>query len=290
MRTELFLVLFLLLAVCAGGAQAYRLAYKDPADTTRWYRSEMTINGSMNVQPMNVTIPINGSIKFLSTEKVVSVNDDGTSTIAMQLSDGSMTMAMPGAEEPMNMPFPAMTMTYHRAPSGKMTGMKIESQPGAAFAIPGMEEQMKMFSGSGQGIEFPAGDLKVGDTWQTAQAFEFMPGQKAEMKITNTFMGPQMVDGATYLLINTQMQLDIPALKMTIPMGEQTITMEQSMSFVGKVATLFDEKAGEINRALINAGFDVKVTAPMPDGQTMVTTGTITLSGSMKKVPAPEEK
>lgn len=287
MRNALFLGVFLLLAVLAGGAQAYQLAYKDPADTTRWYRNEMTIKGSMTVQPMNMTLPIDGSVKLLITEKVVSVNDDGTATIAMQFSDGTVTMTVPGVEEPMTLPFLAMTMSYRRAPSGKMTDLKIEGQPDAAFAIPGMEEQMKMLSGSGQGIEFPAGDLKPGDTWETTQAFEFIPGRKAEMKITNTFKGPQTVDGVEYLLINTDVKLDI---KFTVPAGEQAVTMEQSFSMVGKLATLFDDRAGEINRSLFNAGMDVKATMPASDGQTVVTTGTFTMSGSMKKVPAPEGK
>lgn len=281
-----------LLVISLGGAQAYQLAYKDPADTARWYQNDITMKGSFTIQPMNQTMPLDGVMKFISSEKVIEVNDDGTSTVTAELTDGSMTMTMMGEEKPMTMPFPGFKMTYHRAPTGKMSDMEIEDQAGAGAlaALPGFEEQLKMFNSMGQ-FEFPTGDLKAGDTWENTQSLEFLPGQQIDMKISNVLKGPQVVDGVTYLLINSEMTMELPAMKLQINEGQQVITMEQSISMTMKIATLFDEQAGEINRALLNGAMEMTMITPMPNtNEKLVIKGTMTMSGSTKKIPEPAEK
>lgn len=290
MKRGLVFGLFLLV-VCLGSARAYKLAYKDPAGANRWYQNEITMKGSFNVKPMNETIPFDGTMKFISCEKVIKVNDDGTSTISSEISEGSMTMTIPGEDKPMTMPFPNFNMTYKRSPSGKQSDMKIGEMPGAGAlnALPGLQDQLKMFNNAGQ-FEFPAGDLKAGDNWVNTQSFEFMPGQKMEIKIDNVLVGPRVMEGVAYLLINSEMTMDIPSLKMQIGEGGQAAVMEQSMSMVMKIATLFDEKAGEVNRALINGALEMLIVSPIPDSaEKMEMKGTINMSGSMKKLPGPPE-
>lgn len=286
MRKELVFGLFLLL-VCLGSAQAYQLAYKDPAGAARWYQNDVTLKGSFLIQPMNQTIPIEGVVKFITSEKVAGVNDNGTSTVVTELGHGNITMTIPGADQPMVMPFPAFKMTSNRAPSGKTSDIKIEGQPGGLGALPGMEDQLKMFNSAGQ-FEFPAGDLKAGDTWENTQSFEFTPGQKIDMKITNVLKGTQVVDGVTYLLINSEMKMEMPSMKIQVTQDGQTITMEEKISLTGKVATLFDEQAGEMNRALMNMAMEMTMTMPIPNSdQTMVMQGTMTMAGSTTKIQEP---
>jgi len=289
MRRGLVFGLFLLVA-CLGSARAYTLAYKDPAGTNRWYQNDITMKGSFNAQPTNETIPLDGTMKFISSEKVIRVNDDGTSTISSEISDGSMTMTLPGADKPMTMPFPNFSMTYKRSPTGKMSDMNITDKAGnGMFAdMTGFENQLKMFNSAGQ-FEFPEGDLKAGDHWINTQSFEFMPGQKIDMKINNVVQGPRVVDGVNCLLINSEMTMEIPSIKMQITEGGVNISMEQSMSMVMKIATLFDEKAGEINRALINGAIDMTIITLVPNTEKMVVKGTMTMSGSTKKLPGPPE-
>ena len=216
MRRGLLLWVLALLIVCLGSAHAFQLAYQDAAGTVRWYLNQMVITGAFTTQPMTQTIRMSGTVKFTCCEKVLEVSDDGTATIQSEIMDGSVSMTFPGAEQPpMNMPMTGFKVNYKRSPTGKVTDMTIEGQPDGMMGMQGMNmaDQWKMFSNTGAGFEFPAGEIQAGHKWTNEASIEMMPGQKMEMKMVNMLQGPQVVDKVSYLQINSDLTMNMPAMK-----------------------------------------------------------------------------
>lgn len=291
MRKGILLGLFLLLIFCIGSAQAIQLAFNDPAGTVRWYQTEIAMKGNFTVAQVPEPMNIDGTIKFISSEKVLLVNDDGTSTIVTEITDGTIKMTVPGADQPMTMPMPPMKMTYKRAASGKITDMKVEGAQGGVPGVQGMDmgQQLQMFNGTGEGFQFPNHDLTVGFQWNNNMSTEVTPGQKLEMKLANTYQGLKTIDNKTLHQIDGALTMSMP-LKMELPVGDQKMTMEEKIDMKMKTFTLFDANAGEINRTWMDGTLKLAMTMTVAGIDPITSNGTMTMTGGMTRIPEPPAK
>ncbi|MHB9107951.1 MAG: hypothetical protein ACYDCO_12910 [Armatimonadota bacterium] len=277
-------ILLLLLLAAAAGVWAYQLAYQDPADAVRWYRTDITLKGKFTAKPGDQTLPMTGSIAFTSRERVIAVHAGDIATIVSEITDGALTM-MVGDQE-MTQPLSGYKATFKRAPSGKVTDMMIAGEPKSDLASlhsMGFSNHWRMVSGLGQGFEFPPKDLKVGAKWRNTGA----AGQ-AEMTVNNKLRAPETVDGVPYLVIAGDTSVKLPDVELVIPLGDQAVTMKQGSALTAKSTTLFDPAKGEFFKTDFTG--ELKITMTLPNAeQTVTVNGTLKLSGSTKKIPAPAE-
>lgn len=277
------IVLIMLLAAVAS-AWAYQLAYQDPADTIRWHHTEITLNGKFTAKPGGQTIPTTGSITFTSRERVIAVNADGTATIVSDITDGELNMKV--GDQEMSQPLTGYKSVFKRAPSGKVTEMKIEGEPKvgpASLQTMGFSSQWRMISDLGQGFEFPSKDSKAGAKWRNTGA----AGQ-AQLTINNVLRDPKTVDGVPYLTIAGDTSVKIPDIELAIPMGDDSMRVKQASALTAKSTTLFDQTKGEFFKADFTGELKITMTVPDPD-QPVTVSGTVTLAGCTMKINEPKE-
>jgi len=276
-------VLILLLAAVAG-AWAYQLAYKDPADAIRWHHTDITLNGKFTTKPGGETIPTTGSITFTSRERVIAVNADGTATIVSDITDGELNMKV--GDQEMSQPLTGYKSVFKRAPSGKVTEMKIEGEPKGGLAdlqTMGFSSQWHMISGLGQGFEFSPKDMKVGAKWRNTG----VAGQ-AQLTINNVLRDPKTVDGVSYLTIAGDTSVKIPDIELPIPVGDDSVTVKQTSALTAKSTSLFDPAKGEFFQTDFTGELKLTMTVPAPD-QAVTVSGTIALTGCTAKISEPKE-
>ena len=275
---------FLMLLLAAAGVWAYQLAYKDPANAVRWYRTDITLDGKFTTNPGKQTMRMAGSIAFTSRETVIAVDADGTATILSEITDGTLTMKVDDQE--MTQSLTDYRAIYKRAPSGKIVAMKIEHESEGnvtSLQTMGFGNHWRMISGLGQGFEFPAKDLKPGAKWRSTGA----AGQ-AEMTVNNILRTPKTADGVRYLIIAGDTSVKIPDIDLVLPVDDQAVVARQTSALKAKSSTLFDSVKGEF----IETDFtgEMKLSMTVPGSEEPVTVnGTLKLSGSTEKISAPEE-
>jgi hypothetical protein len=277
-------MLFILLAATFTGAFAYQLTYKDPADTVRWYRTEIALDGKLIAQPTGNTMPITGGIKFVGREKVISVNADGTSTLVSTITDGELHMTL--EEQQLTQSLAGYKATFKRAPSGKVTDMKIEGNPKGELAQLqplGFGNQWKIISCLGQGFEFPRKNLAVGAKWTCICA-----AGTAKLTMRNILRVLQTVEGVNYPAIDSDMSAKIPDATLDVPMAGDIVTIKQSSSLTARTTALFDTEKGELCKTDFTGVLKVKMTIPGQDG-TITISGMLNLTGSTRRIPEPAE-
>jgi len=277
-------MLFVLLAATIAGTFAYQLTYIDPADTVRWYRTEIAFDGKFTTKPTNETMPMTGDIKYVGREKVIGVNPDGTSTIISEITDGELHMTL--QEQQLTQPLAGYKATFKRAPSGKVTDMKIEGDPKGELARMqplGFGNQWKIISCLGQGFEFPRKNLAVGAKWTSTGV-----AGTAVLTMRNILRAPQTVEGVKYLAIDSNTSAKIPDARLDVPMGDEIITLKQTSALTAKATTLFDAEKGELFKTDFTGALKVNMTIPGEDG-TVTISGVLNLTGSTRQIPEPAE-
>jgi hypothetical protein len=277
------LLLGLLLSFLAG-AGAYQLAYKDPAGSVRWYRTEIAITGNYTVDKTREAIPMTGAITFVSREKVVAVKDDGSSTIVTKITDGELYMAI--GDQEVTQSLVDYVAIFTREPTGKVSGMKAESaaRNGQIKLQPlGFGSQWRLISGIGQGIEFPPRDIKAGAKWSQSHTLATV-----KTSMSNILRGPKTVEGATCLSIDSRTTIKIPGVTLHIPMDGQTVDVKQVVGVTAESVALFDVEKGELVGADFTGELKVTVTLPGAD-KPMTINGLLKLTGATSKIPEPAE-
>jgi|GEM_PF-1437417 len=274
------LLLGLLLAVIAG-ADAYQLAYSDPEGAVRWYRTEIAINGKFTMAGTRESLPMTGSITFVSQEKVVAVNDKGEAAIFSKITDGELRMSV--EEEETTQSLAGYTATFTRSPSGKVSGMKVADNPldeNVEMQPLGFGAQWRLISGIGRDIEFPPKDIKSGAKWSqnSTQA-------TIKTSIDNILRVPK---GGGGLSIDGRTTIKIPSRELNIPMEDQSIVVKQSAEITARSASAFDAEKGELVGADFTGELNVNVT--FPDSNKPITiNGLLKLTGATVKIPAPPQ-
>jgi len=276
---SLVLVLALGLATLA---QVYSLQFKDAAGTTRTYQSQFTITGTMSGAGMN--LPIEAAVEMALVEKVLGVQNQ-VSSVSYGSQGGTMHVkvsGLPGDEEEqtIDQAMPGFIFTFNRTPQGKVTNVKTKGDI-TNLILGSADTLVNPTETPGQGLEFPAGDIKIGDTWSGSQTA--MVGA-AQTKVTAkyTLVGTEVVNGKTYLKITCDTTISTPSA--TINAGDQAQQNPVALvvNLKGRTTTLFDQAAGEPFRTTFALAGNMTMNGPETMGMEVNTT--LTVNGTMEKV------
>jgi hypothetical protein len=261
--------------LAAATAQAVTLTFKDTPGAVRRYASTMTLTGSS--QTVMGALPIDAKATMNLAEQVLGVKD-GAATINYKLADGSMTVTvagLPGADGPevVTQAIPATATTFTRTPQGRVTAMAAQGF-GPQVLGGGLDGVTNRLQHAGQGLEFPTGDVKVGDTW-TGTVSTDLNGATAQATTTSKLTGTETVNGKTYQKIVTDITMRVPKLTMPTTVG---INVTLDITLTGKATELFDAQAGELYRTDIT-GRVVMVMTPEGANDVGVSTTTLDLVG-----------
>lgn len=245
--TRMCFIAVLALMAAAAFAEPMTLAYKfTPGDVDN-YKMSM----EMSMQMPGMPAP-NTSVTVTYTQKVLSVNPDGSAKI--QVTYGAPTLsgapaAAKGAKAAAKLEGQSVIMTM--SPRGQMLSMEGLDKIVAGSAMKNMDFS-SLFSNSSNQALFPEGPVDVGQSWSQDVPFPFGGGQ---MKITST-------------LEDADMQIwNQKAVKI-----KQTFTGCLNMAQVMKAAMAGVDSTGK--------------TANMPDLSKMM--GDMNLDGDMTFLFAPE--
>ena len=283
-RIVLTMIGLAIAAMCQAGA--YQLTFKDPANTTRWYRTEISMDGSFTMAQLDEPLLVKGTVQYVSREKVTAVNANGTSSLVAEITEGALELTV--GDQQVKQPLTGYKVTFKRTPTGKVTDVKVENVPEGDFTqmqILGFGDQWKLISGIGQGIEFPAGNLNEGAKWTNNSSVALGPGQNVTLTMNNILRAPRQVEGRTLLSIDSDTVLKMPTVKTDYPLGGQTFTISQSSSLSGKSTTQFSVEAGEITTTSFTGDLKMILTMPeLGDEQAMAMTGTVKMTSSTTKI------
>ena len=241
-------------------AQAYRLSFKDTAGTVRTTKTTFTIKGSMDGS--GLSLPFTSTSTLVENETVTALNA-GVASLSRQLKSGTMSVSTtsPGEDTPQTAQqnLPSYTITYDRTPLGKVSNVKIAGDLTKLLGNSSDSLTTQILSGS-EGLSFPDRDLNVGDSWTGAQSLT-MGGAKADITMNFTLAGAQVVNGKTYLSITCDLTMNVPAMKVSSPLGD----IPMSLQVCGKTMVLFDNQAGCLYRETSDLTNTTTITLPGVD-------------------------
>jgi hypothetical protein len=275
------LVLMLALGLAAL-AQAYTLQFKDAAGTTRTYKSQFTITGTMSGAGMN--LPIEAAVEMALVEKVLGVQNQ-VSSVSYGAQNGMMHVkvsGMPGDEEEqtIDQEMPGFTFTYNRTPQGKVSNVKTSGDI-TNLLLGSADTLVNPTETPGQGLEFPAGDVKIGDTWSGSQT-ALVGAAQAKVTAKYTLAGTEVVNGKTYLKITCDTTVSIPQATLNPGDQQQQNPVALVVNLKGRATTLFDQAAGEPFRTTFALAGTMTMNGPETMGMEINTA--LTVNGTMEKV------
>jgi len=266
--------------------QAVKLAFCDVAGASRTYHSDIALKGNFTAEGMDEPMALTGNVTFTMVEKVLAVKSDGTANLSNEITEGDITMNL--GEQEMKYPLAGYKATFDRTPQGKVTNLKSIGDPTASVLSQmesmGFGNEWKLIAELGQRFAFPTGDVNVGDSWQSTQAEELSPGKVVTMKEQNTLKGPETVDGASYLRIDSVTSLETPEQTTKTSAAGQSIGLTMKMSMTANSKTYFDARAGQIYRTAYQGVTNMHMSVDSPAGA-MVIKGTMNMNGGTKKQP-----
>ncbi len=282
MRSWIFVTLMAVLGASALTAQAARIAFNDTAGAIRTYKTDIKVTGTMSA--MGINAPIDAVVNQTMVEKVTDVQD-GKATVNTSQKEGSVEVKISGLPDEngetkaqtIKQDLPAMSIDFTRTAQGKVSDVKMDGDVTKMFGgADGGALNMTQFPG--QGIEFPAGDVKVGDTWSGKESMKLSGDSTLDVAIKYTLTGTKVVDGKTYLVITADIDTNVPKLKTKTGAGAAATDMTLSFTLKGQAITLFDEKAGEIFKEY----FDLASTMNMTGGDNAAKMDMV-IKGTMQK-------
>lgn len=276
MRLWTMLCAVVLLVGTALSAHAVRLAYSQQVGSSRTYLSSFTMTGNI-AMPGQDSMKLDSSFSTTTEEKILAVNQDGAASVSMDMKNGNMKMTVAGQTQ--QMPIPAMQMTFDRTKLGKVSNMQMQGE--AVDQMPGMNNMQ--FNQLGTSYAFPDRDLNAGDAWEDKTTLEIPFLGEATIVTKNTLVGTKIVDGKTYLQIDSTMTMTTPGTASTMGEGEQQMTMKMAIKLTGTASSLWNEEAGELFRSTVKADMIMNMTMTSADGQSMNTTMNMKMNGTMKK-------
>lgn len=275
--------LILLLAICsiAMAGETYRLEFKDQVGAQRKYKTSFSMDGCFADTAKQRTANMSMAFTTYLTEKVLQ-NPNGTPAhIQQSISASSVSGTFDGkkiAEK-----IPAASAVIERTARGATRVIATQSQqpPQEPSSNPmmSMGKGMQSIGQMGGGFEFPLLKLAIGDSWGTKRSIPFFGPKPITLNTQNKLAGSKIVNGKTYLVINSDMVMTMPSMSMS----NQGANGALGFSFTGKVTTLFDQKAGEIYRSNFSGQgkFNMSIAAK---GQQQQVEGTMNMTGSMVRV------
>jgi hypothetical protein len=283
MRTRLFVTLLAVLGITALTAQAARIAFNDKAGTSRTYKMELKVTGA--VDAMGISAPVDASVTQTMVEKITDVAN-GVATVNTSSSGGAVEVkvSLPdenGTTKPQTMKqeLPGMTVDFKRTANGKVSDVKMSGDAMKMFG--GDNGMMGMGQFPGQGIQFPDGDVKVGDTWTGKETVTLAGDSSIDITVKYALSGTQVVDGKTYLVITADINANVPKLNAKTVAGEGAPDMQMAMTMKGQAKTLFDEAAGEIYKEFFNLTTNITMTGNGENAMSMKMN--MNMKGSMTK-------
>jgi|GEM_PF-1760407 len=273
------LVMMLMLALTALAAQGYTLQFKDAAGTTRAYGSQMAITGVMSGAGLN--LPLNATVDMTLLEKILGVKEQ-VASVTFGLQRGTMHLkvsGLPGEEEEqtIDQALPTFTFLFDRTPLGKVSNVQTQGEITDLF-LGSADALITPMSSPDRGLEFPAGELKIGDTWQGSQT-ALAGNAQARVAAQYTLAGTEVVNGKTYLKIACDTTVSVPDTSMK---ASDDQPMAMNVILRGQSTTLFDEGAGELFRTTFAMNGTLNMTGAETMGIEVQTT--LNITGSMEKV------
>ncbi|MHB9133583.1 MAG: hypothetical protein ACYDBB_21170 [Armatimonadota bacterium] len=283
MKQYLLVVTAVILGMVQLTAQAYRLEFKDVAGTSRTYKTQITVEGSMGNEMLN--LPVSGVVTYANIEKVNTAGN-GSATLTYTVTNGTVNLkvsGMPGEDtaENIEQSLPGFVMTYTRTPRGKISNMKFNGDLGGLFSSP-FDPLANQGQYPGQGLEFPDKDLTPGDTWTGKQTVEMGPGNVVQITSNYTFIGSKVIEGRTFMQINADITLVAPKMTLKVNALGQDATMAVAMNMTGKSETLFDPQAGQIYKSMMKGIAVTNMSSANADG--LSAKSTLTLNSTTIRV------
>jgi hypothetical protein len=244
----------LLLLGGAPEAQAIQLRYKFRKGDVSTYRTMVAAAGRSETPFTPAAMKMQMTVDVLSTQRVLSVAPNGTAQIESKNLSGTMRMTNSGKTETSKVP-PERTiytltdrgrlLRYRDlATNGKAGDATSErSAPGGSAAdgaATGLEntDQLKAL----YGLNFPARDLKPGDTWNAESKVDIGSGQSVLVKIASRFLALTSFQGRRCAKILTAFEMP-----MAPPGGAgeaEGVSMTSDGKVTGQITSFFDIAEG----------------------------------------------
>lgn len=240
------LVISLLLLGGVSEAEAIQLRYKFRKGDVSTYRTMLAAAGQSQSPFATAPIKMQMTVDVLSTQRVLSVSPDGTAQIEAKNASGSTRMTVSGKTETSKVP-PEKTI-YTLTDRGRLLRYREQGARTAAASPPAGPEA----GGVGMdntdplkalyGLNFPARDLKPGETWNAESKVDIGPGQSVMVKIASRFLAMTTFQGRRCAKILTAFEMP-----MAPPMGAgeaEGVSMTSDGKVTGQITSFFDVEEG----------------------------------------------
>lgn len=238
------------------------LRYKFAVGQVRRYQYDAETDVLMQTGQTGAGIPISMTTQTTMRQTVKSIRPaDGAATIVTQIESvralrNGQEVPVPGAQQAkMKEPF-----TQVMLPTGEILSLKSPALSGAG--MPNVDFSKGMFGNLGSTVALPAGQVKVGDTWNSTGA---VPGVGLDIASKSTLISLAQKDSAALATIeNTQ------TATINKPMTEG-VPMKIQGQLTGKVSQVFDMSAGALQSMNGSASTDMTMSVPQSTNGTLPT-------------------
>ncbi len=258
-------VLALMLAGLSMAAQAVRLEYKETAGTKRSMSSVLNVKGT--IQGGGLVAPFVANTSFVTVETVTAVNN-GVANIVTEGRDGKVTLTVSGLpndqgeleSQTIEQAMPGFTFNFQRTPTGRVSNIKFS---GDAAKVLGDPTQPWTTSGQfpGQELQFPTGDVQIGDSWDAQQALVLGNTGKADVVARYQLVGSKVIDGRTLMQINGTYTVTVTKMTINMDLFGQKVPMLMDMVMKGTSVSMFDAAAGQLVSETFSANSEMALTS-----------------------------
>jgi hypothetical protein len=234
-------------------AEAIQLRYKFRKGDVSTYRTMVAAAGQSQSPFATGPMKMQMSVDVLSTQRVLSVAPNGTAQIESRNLSGTMRMTTSGKTETSKVP--AEKTIYTLTDRGRLlryrdlaTEKKAAdgaTQPGGAGSADGAgaagtenTDPLKAL----YGLNFPARDLKPGETWNAESKVDIGPGRSVVVKIASRFLAVITFQGRRCAKILTAFEMP-----MAPPGGAgeaEGVSMTSDGKITGQLTSFFDIEEG----------------------------------------------
>jgi hypothetical protein len=234
-------VAVLALAALASQAGAVQLRHQFRPGESHTYKTTMKGRGETQAAAMPEGMRMEMSMEMVTTEKVLSVSEDGkTGRIEHRVASGSMTMNF--GEKAQTMQVPQERTVISMDNRGKV--LKVESEEGTPSPALGASAQGMDWAQMAAAMAFPEQDLKPNDTWDFEAPVQVAEGTSMKVKAHSRLLKLLTYKGRPCAEIRTAFEIPLESM-MPQAQGEgETPGMSMEGKVSGEVTWYFDHAKG----------------------------------------------
>lgn len=244
MRIGTWLAVCLLWGAALTG-QAVRLAYPAMPNAKSAYRYDVAVTGTISSPKGTTTTPLDLQARARVVEQVTAVSG-AVATLRMLIKNAALTGTY--GEEAVDETLPDNVVTFQRAPTGAISQVR-DATPAETTQLPGMDDLWRLFIRFGQRLRLPEDDVYPGSTWRTEEPIAMADGRRLTLVTDSTLVGGKVVDGVSYLQINSRYTAKTPDRKAN---DEKPTALRVDFTIDGTSQLLFNATTGAIFRSAFN--------------------------------------